>query len=441
MSILDRIDKAAERASRMSPHERDSLLKRRGLKPLATPAELEARRAACASCAERDESRGGLHCNLCRVCGDREPWKSRPRCPAFKWGRDAERMKAEAEAASEPTATPAGEPVLVSAVVPARDEGEEVAETCKSLLSAGVDEIVLVDDGSSDGSCGPYALRGLPAFWLDDMKAAGAEFGDEPLPRILVVRNAKPEGVGRARNQGARFAEGEVLLFADSHMRFDSDLAEFAQAARHRKAILCASVRPLREGTDGPGGKRRWTGYGAGFKLDKDGVAYKDKWIMRKPRDRFGRIDALIGACYAIPRSVFERIGGWVATRQWGYNEQALSMKAWFAGVDMFVDTETIVRHRFKKKFKYPVSQRGSLVNRWHVHAVVFDHDTFESYWAPKFTAAYGPGVAEDARSLISEPSVQAETKAFKSAKVRPDSEWFSAFGPETKESSDAYTA
>ena len=49
------------------------------------------RRAVCATCDQRDESRGGLHCNLCRVCGDREPWRARSRCPVFKW-RDAEKM-------------------------------------------------------------------------------------------------------------------------------------------------------------------------------------------------------------------------------------------------------------------------------------------------------------------------------------------------------------
>ena len=49
-------------------------------------AERQRRRTLCAECAERDESRGGLHCNLCRVCGDREPWAHRRRCPVFKWG-------------------------------------------------------------------------------------------------------------------------------------------------------------------------------------------------------------------------------------------------------------------------------------------------------------------------------------------------------------------
>ena len=282
--------------------------------------------------------------------------------------------------------------------------------TCESFLAAGVDEIIVVDDGSTDGSCEP---GGLPAG-------------------VVVVRNETPLGVGRARNQGAAAATGDVFIFADAHERADMSLRPFAQAALELGAVLCAAVKPLRGGggSHGPGGKREWTGYGARLIEDQQGVAYKNGWNMRRPKERFGKIDTLIGACYAISRATFDHIGGWVATHQWGYNEQALSMKAWLCDVPIVVDAETIVRHQFKHRFKYPASKSGSQVNRWHVHAVLFDADTFEGYWAPRFRMGFGEQVERDARKLLATSAVQDEIEAFRKCKVRTDKEFFEQLAP-----------
>ena len=292
--------------------------------------------------------------------------------------------------------------------MPARQEGEQVRLTCESFLAAGVDEIIVIDDGSTDGSC-----KSLP-------------------DRVKVIRNEKPVGVGRARNQGAAAATGNVLIFADAHERALASLRPFAQASLDRGAILCAAVKPLEGGSKGPGGKRAWTGYGARKILDKDAVAYKEGWILKRPEERYSPLDALIGACYAVPREVFDRMGGWIETRQWGYNEQAFSIKAWFCGVPMLVDRDTVIRHEFKRRFKYPCSRSGSQLNRWHVHAVLFDAETFESLWAPRFAKAFGGKVEAMARALLAEPSVQAEIADFRRRKIRTDAEFLGAFPPGT---------
>ncbi len=65
----------------------------------------------------------------------------------------------------------------ISVIIPSRQEGEEVLLTCESFLKAGVDEVIVVDDASVDGSC-----NNLPE-------------------EVLVVRNNEFMGVGRARNQ------------------------------------------------------------------------------------------------------------------------------------------------------------------------------------------------------------------------------------------------
>jgi len=184
-------------------------------------------------------------------------------------------------------------------------------------------------------------------------------------------------------------------------------------------------VKPLDSGSIGPGRSASWTGYGATLKTDDKSIAYKDGWILKKPQEHYTPINALIGACYAISRETFNKLGGWIKTRQWGYNEQALSMKAWFCGIPLFVDRDTVICHQFKRKFKYPCSKSGSQINRWHVHAVLFDPSTFETYWRPRFTEAFGPKVTKKAEALLAEEDIQQEIKDFQAKKVHTDAEFF----------------
>jgi len=287
----------------------------------------------------------------------------------------------------------------ISAILPARQEGDQVLATCQSFRDAGVDEIIVIDDASTDNSC-----HNLPA---------------------KVITNEKSLGVGRTRNQGAAIALGDVLIFADAHERA-SDLRNFSQAARDNCAIICASVQPLREtGSNGPGGKKLWTGYGAKLKVDK--AAYKDGWILHKPKERLTPIIALIGACYAMSRETFERIGGWINTKQWGYNEQALSLKAWFCNIPLLIDRDTIIQHQFKRRFKYPCSVSGSQLNRYHVHSVIFDENTMQELWLPRFRLAYGDKVHAKGLKVIEE--VKEEAEAFKKIKQRTDKEFLATIG------------
>jgi glycosyltransferase involved in cell wall biosynthesis len=101
----------------------------------------------------------------------------------------------------------------LSVVIPVRDETEHLPQTIEALLSAlecsGFDaEVVVVDDGSSDGSA----------------DAARASV-DERVP-LRVVRR---EGEGRfaARRAGLEAANGELVLLLDARVRLDPDALRF----------------------------------------------------------------------------------------------------------------------------------------------------------------------------------------------------------------------
>ncbi|MBP5716043.1 MAG: glycosyltransferase family 2 protein [Bacteroidales bacterium] len=86
--------------------------------------------------------------------------------------------------------------MLLSVIVPVYNAGEHLAPCLRSLIAVPVEkEIIVVDDGSSDG-----AIERLPK-----------DIGQE----IQLIRQAN-RGVSAARNAGLERAQGEWLWFADA---------------------------------------------------------------------------------------------------------------------------------------------------------------------------------------------------------------------------------
>ncbi len=93
---------------------------------------------------------------------------------------------------------PAARSGSISAVIPARNAAAFIADTISSVLAQGdcVGEVIVVDDGSTDGS-GDVA----------------ASCGD---PRVRVITMKASVGVSAARNIGVRESSGEWLYFVDA---------------------------------------------------------------------------------------------------------------------------------------------------------------------------------------------------------------------------------
>lgn len=169
---------------------------------------------------------------------------------------------------------------MVSLIIPAKNEGNHVRATIESALQAQTVypfEIILVDDGSSDGCCQFIATN--PS--------------DDRLKRV------RTEGIGaaNARNLGAMHSIGSDLIFCDAHLIFeDFWMDRLLEPIRQRQAD---GTTPGIASTDAPD----IVGYGQ--TLDQ---RLSVKWNGWQPAPFPCAV--LSGGCFAVSRNVFFDIGG-----------------------------------------------------------------------------------------------------------------------------------
>lgn len=172
--------------------------------------------------------------------------------------------------------------ILVSAIIPTYNRRELVQRAIDSVLAqdVGVDEVIVVDDGSTDGTA--EALR--------------ARYGE----RITCLRQANA-GVSAARNAGMAAARGEFLALLDSDDLWMPDktrrqLALF-EADPTLGMVLCDVDRVDADGAYYDTFHRREV-------IAQDGWAFAP--LLRNP--------SLVPASAMLRREVFETVGGFDTT-------------------------------------------------------------------------------------------------------------------------------
>ena len=99
----------------------------------------------------------------------------------------------------------------VSLIIPAYNEASTVGDVVRAATRSGIfSEIILVDDGSADGT-GPAYERARESF------LAKAEPGAVPLQMKLVTH---PRNLGKAlaMRDGLKLATGEIVMFIDADL-------------------------------------------------------------------------------------------------------------------------------------------------------------------------------------------------------------------------------
>lgn len=277
----------------------------------------------------------------------------------------------------------------ISVVVISRNEGKELKWTVENLddtLPAG-GEIIVIDDGSTDNSGRHVAKRR----------------GRVRLHRV------ESYGVARSRNFGARQARGDVVVYADAHLRLETDwwrpLVEVLENPRvGGVAPAIVGYRP------GP------IGYGLTFKDARLEV----RWQRRKPR-RPVAAPIIPGCCFATRRDVIDATGGWDERQlQRGNIDNEGCVRFWMLGYDLMITPDTIVAHKFRKRSPYHVGWSEFLFNRLRLAFVHFNPARLGKVVASlRHYPCFGEALAMLAASDIAERRRQID-----SCRVRDDN-WY----------------
>jgi glycosyltransferase involved in cell wall biosynthesis len=285
---------------------------------------------------------------------------------------------------------------MASIILTAHNEGDELQRTIESIRRdcAEGDEIVVVNDGSTDGSFDSDRLIGARTIW-----------------------NEQRTGVAFSRDRAAREASGHVLAFFDGHQRVSRGCIErTAELAISNGAIVWPDVRGFEP--------RDATLHGASFRLCPRRGLFTARWRTRAPHREVTRITALRCPGYVIPRRVYERVRWIRGLRSWGGSEAAISLKAFFLDIPILHLCGPVAQHMFKKKLDYEPSWDDVWRNHALIARVCFAGKTWNDYWLPE---VFDGHLTDEARNDMESADIVSQHEEFQQQKVRSDQEFWTS--------------
>jgi glycosyltransferase involved in cell wall biosynthesis len=225
---------------------------------------------------------------------------------------------------------------LFSVVIPTLNEGDMLSMTVESILDVTANphiEVIVVDDGSIDGSCDRYR-----------------ETTKKPV-RVITGGNL---GIPRARNLGAEHAYGEYVLFIDAHCTVSPNwIDRFIEAlAPPDVAIAGPTFTRLKE-PEPRGCGNVWINH-----------RLESAWLEPLDTDRAYEVPITPGGCQAFRKATFRAIGGFeTGFTRWGYQDEEICLRAWLHGYRVLADPTVTVGHYFRNKAGYEVDDKDILYN------------------------------------------------------------------------------
>jgi glycosyltransferase involved in cell wall biosynthesis len=188
--------------------------------------------------------------------------------------------------------------------VPTLNEGSLLGMTIESILSQTAYpnyEVIVVVDGSTDGSCAALA----------------------PLDGRVRVISSEGLGVARARNLGAAFARGEYVVFLDAHCRVSPNWL----------TGLAAALAPSDVGVAGPCFTRLHEPEPRGCGMMWPDLRLDPTWFMPAPTQQPYAVPLTTGACQAFRLATFKTLGCYEeGFTSWGFEDVEICLRAWLLG-------------------------------------------------------------------------------------------------------------
>jgi GT2 family glycosyltransferase len=212
----------------------------------------------------------------------------------------------------------------ISLVIPALNEGLNLAPTLENFRATLPEpsEILVVDDGSTD-----LSIDSLP-----------------PANNLRVVRLQR-QGAARARNIGARQAQGEIIVFADAHVRVTAGWWE----------PLAESLADPRVGAVAPVISVMGHEQSKGFGMRWNGPSFGVEWLPPQGNEPHP-VGLAPGCLLAMRRNVFQATGGFDdGMILWGMEDSELSLRLWLLGYELRLIPSVEVAHLFREKHPYRI--------------------------------------------------------------------------------------
>jgi glycosyltransferase involved in cell wall biosynthesis len=289
-----------------------------------------------------------------------------------------------------------GEPGLCSVVVATRNEGAMLHATLASVLGDSAYprlEVIVVDDGSDDGSC------------------------EQLGPEVRVLRG-RELGAAGARNLGAAHARGEYIVFLDAHCRVSPNWLD----------ALTDALAPPDVALAGPAFCRLDEPEPRGCGMTWNSPRLETAWIEPPDHDHPSEVPFAPGGCQAYRARSFELIGRFDdGMTRWGFEDIEISLRAWLLGYRVMGAPAATVAHHFRDQRNFDVPDQGVLFN--YLRLV---HLHFAPWRIERAVAAIGPyprlGEALEQLAASDVLALRAELEA---VRMRDDDWFFGVLTPD----------
>lgn len=223
---------------------------------------------------------------------------------------------------------------IVSVIIASHNEWHgTLNNTLRSIRETGGChvEIVLVDDASGT------RIR------VDD-------------PDIKLIVNRQRMGVGPSRHAGVEAATADLVLITDAHVIFPKDWLSkvYATLPGSEHLVLCGRCLALEENN---AKLEAATGVYNGARMVICDESAEPRWRIltakwaedRRSADMY-RVSAMMGACYVMHKSWFKRIGGLKLLKNFGCDEELLSIRTIRAGGTIRMFKALAIGHIFRSR-------------------------------------------------------------------------------------------
>lgn len=163
---------------------------------------------------------------------------------------------------------------MISVIIPTLNEEENLGVCFKSLMEQTIDnfEVIIVDGGSKDRT-------------LDLAEAYGFN--------ILEVEKKRDHDVGAAKNEGAKYAKGDILFFPDADMILEPNCLEVLNKGYKYPDIIGIACKVLPS---------------QGSVLENR--MYQVNNILAEVANRIGILEISYFSCHSYLKTYFEKVGG-----------------------------------------------------------------------------------------------------------------------------------